>query len=86
MPSTPEIPVSGGDDSDVVLLIGGEQTDLNQGDSRLIVSADGADTIATEVFSIVGSGGTLLNGQATILDDPEPGFGTAECVGFVTVA
>jgi hypothetical protein len=78
--------VSGGDNSAFELIAGSEVEDNNfdESDFGSLVDESGGN-IESVIFSIVGSNGTLLNGQATVMDNPATGFGGADCVGLVTV-
>ena len=64
---------------------GAEDHDFDQGETAILVVETNQE-IETVVFSIVGSNGALVNGQATVVDNPQSGFGGADCVGLVTVA
>jgi hypothetical protein len=80
--------VSGGANSHFKRFTGSGATQndsFNQGQAVSIVAQNLASSIDSVVFSIVGSNGALLNGQAAVVNSPASGFGGADCVGFVTV-
>lgn len=64
-----------------------ETTDVDEGGSYDLVSASGdANNIEEVGFSVVGTGGVVLHGQATVVDNPSAGFGGADCLGSMTVS
>ena len=64
-----------------------ETAGLDEGITYDLVSASGDSNNIEEVgFSVVGTNGVVLHGQATVLDNPTTGFGGADCVGSMTVS
>ena len=64
-----------------------ETIDVDQGSSYDLVSVSGdANNIEEVSFSVVGTSGVVLHGQATVVDNPSTGFGGADCLGSITVS
>lgn len=64
-----------------------ETTNVDEGNSFDLVSASGDASNIEEVgFSVVGTSGVVLHGQATVVDNPSAGFGGADCLGSMTVS